>query len=314
MVRSHEYGAGTYYGSFLPKVTIDDAAICIGKSVTISDKAPGTGKSYQWNDASELSTLTVSPIVTTTYSVTATLAGCTASDEAVVTVNPLPVISFTPSGTIGCIPQQITFKDNTSPVPVSYLWNFGDSASGSSNTSVSSHPSHTFIKQGKYSISLSATTNAGCVADSAFDSLITVNPLPTANFFFNPGNPSNFSPDVTFADLSLGKDITSWSWDFADTASADANRSGDQNPVTGLSIRVLLMLRSGLRIITGARMNLLKKFLLKRILLSMRPMLLTGTMMVQMMDLCRKASELMKKISRCLSFHDGESRSIPPKK
>ena len=48
------------------------------------------GGTYQWSGGPATSTYVVSPGSTTTYMVTVTNLGCTASDNITVTINPLP--------------------------------------------------------------------------------------------------------------------------------------------------------------------------------------------------------------------------------
>ena len=61
--------------------------ICMGSSATLTASGGGT---YQWSGGPTTSTYIVSPASTTTYIVTVTSFGCTASDNVIVTVNPLP--------------------------------------------------------------------------------------------------------------------------------------------------------------------------------------------------------------------------------
>jgi len=66
----------------------NDKAICLGDNINLT--ATG-GIIYQWNNGAFGSTITVSPVATTTYTVTVTdVNGCTDSDSVTITVNPLP--------------------------------------------------------------------------------------------------------------------------------------------------------------------------------------------------------------------------------
>ncbi|MCF1191690.1 T9SS type A sorting domain-containing protein [Mangrovimonas sp. AS39] len=69
----------------------EDVTICEGESISIT--ATG-GNSYEWSNGSTNATTTVSPISTTTYTVTVVENGCSSDDEITVTVNPLPEINL----------------------------------------------------------------------------------------------------------------------------------------------------------------------------------------------------------------------------
>ena len=81
----------------LPVVTTaTDFSICSGSTAGLS--AIGAS-SYSWdNNGGNGSNISVSPNMTTTYTVTGTdVNGCTNTDEIIVTVIPLPTVSITPS-------------------------------------------------------------------------------------------------------------------------------------------------------------------------------------------------------------------------
>lgn len=68
----------------------DDASICDGDSITLT--ASG-GATYLWNTGETTSSITVSPEVTTIYTVVATQNNCTSEDEVTVTVLPRQTIN-----------------------------------------------------------------------------------------------------------------------------------------------------------------------------------------------------------------------------
>ncbi len=119
------------------------------------------------------------PSVTTTYTVTVTetSTGCTATDQVIVTVDPLPVVSF--SATKVCQGAITQFTDlSTIPLPYTISnreWDFGDGM----GTSTQQNPSYTYDTSGTYLVKLIITSNQGC--KDSLSSNIVVDTLPLAD-------------------------------------------------------------------------------------------------------------------------------------
>ena len=155
-----------------------DKAICTGTSVTIGS-ASQAGHTYVWSPAIGLSSTTVAnPTVTLTnttsqpisytYTLTATLDGCVATDEVVVTVNPLPKADAGPDVSI-CVGSSTVL---TATGGVSYVW---APAAGLSATNVAK-PTASPTATTTYTVTV--TDANGCVSSDQV--VVTVNPLPTA--------------------------------------------------------------------------------------------------------------------------------------
>ena len=143
-----------------------------------------------------------------------------------VNIAPLPVISFTASPQAGCVPLCVTFTDS-SPVNsglATWSWNFGD---GTPNDITQNPPFHCYNTTGIYSVSLTGTSAAGCSATINSANLITVMPIPVANFSA-PLTTSIETPTVHFTDLSSA--ATSWFWDFGDFSNPTTDTSHSQRP------------------------------------------------------------------------------------
>ncbi|PKP19770.1 MAG: hypothetical protein CVU05_10600 [Bacteroidetes bacterium HGW-Bacteroidetes-21] len=127
-----------------------DQTICEG--LTASLTAQG-GTYYLWdNAAGSIASVQVSPIVTTTYSVTVTDDnGCTDTDEVMVTVNSLPDASFT--YTTNDLALTLT---NVSTGMNTCFWYFGDG--GISNQI---NPVYYYTNEGLYTVTLIATNSCG---------------------------------------------------------------------------------------------------------------------------------------------------------
>ncbi|MBN1249222.1 MAG: PKD domain-containing protein, partial [Anaerolineae bacterium] len=79
-----------------------------------------------------------------------------------------PVAHFSATPTSGEVPLTVSFTDQSTNMPTSWLWDFGDAI-----TSTLQHPAHSYITPGTYNVTLTATNAAG--TDSEMKSnLITV--------------------------------------------------------------------------------------------------------------------------------------------
>lgn len=94
-----------------------DQTICYGETITLDGFASGTGPlSYFWSNSEITEDITVTLTATETFQLTVTDANtCQNSDEVDVTVNPLPVLSFTIDGD-DSQDNGLNFCDNGSPV------------------------------------------------------------------------------------------------------------------------------------------------------------------------------------------------------
>ena len=149
-------------------ITASAATICVGASTTLTANG-GTGFTYLWSNGATTQAITVSPSATTTYTVSVTNAnGCTSASAAsqVITVNPLPVATITPSGaTTFCQGGNVVLTAGPA-TGVTYLWSNGLTT-----------PTITATASGNYSVVV--TSSAGCSATATAVS-VTVNALPLA--------------------------------------------------------------------------------------------------------------------------------------
>ncbi|MBU6342123.1 MAG: T9SS type A sorting domain-containing protein, partial [Bacteroidetes bacterium] len=98
-----------------------DKSICQGKVTTLNAGNPGA--SFAWSNGLTTQSITVS--TGGTYSVTVTNTdGCTASDNAAITVNPLPVVNLGPDTTVCTSNLPLTL--GVSGAFASYFWSTGD--------------------------------------------------------------------------------------------------------------------------------------------------------------------------------------------
>jgi hypothetical protein len=107
----------------LPNLTISPltSSICLTESISINVTGSNT---YSWSTGSNSSSIIVSPVSNSTYSVigTNTLSGCKSIVTNTITVFPLPIISIISSHSIICLNQSATITANTSNT---YSWSNG---------------------------------------------------------------------------------------------------------------------------------------------------------------------------------------------
>lgn len=173
-------GSGTCAASGSVTVTVNplpnvsaglDASICLGSNTSLG----ATGAtSYAWSPATGLSSTsianpTANPNSTTTYTVTGTSAqGCTATDQVIVTVNPIPVAN--PGvGASYCLGQGAQLNGSGG---ASYLWSPATGLSSATIANPTASPSATT------NYTLTVTSAAGCVSIPSAPVVVTVFPQP----------------------------------------------------------------------------------------------------------------------------------------
>jgi gliding motility-associated-like protein len=167
----------------------------------------GGATSYTWNNG-VLNGVPFTPANTGTYTVTGTDAnGCEGSDQLTVNISPTPVVSFTASVTEGCVPLDVTFV-NTGTIGVDCNWTIsnGTALSGCGTVGM------VFNSGGCSDVTLSVTSNDGCVGTQTIADMICVEEMPIATFTSNPLNFSDNDPIVNFQNGSIGAVNYLWSF------------------------------------------------------------------------------------------------------
>lgn len=161
----------------MPQVSADNvSAVCKGSSVTLNANS-GTGN-FVWQPGNLAgSTVVVTPLITTTYTVTVSdNIGCSGSDQVTVTVNPIPDALFA-SNAPQCAGSTISFTDNSSVSTgsiVSWNWEFDNG-----QTSTAQNPTSTYATNGNYNVRLVVASDGGCL-DTTFNAVL-INAQPIAD-------------------------------------------------------------------------------------------------------------------------------------
>lgn len=134
---------------------------------------------------------------------------------------PLPVADFDASPVEGFVPLTVTFTNESTGFPDSFLWDFGDGT-----TSTDENPFHTYAADGEFTVTLTATNVVGSSQQVA---IITVEPVPDliADFRVLSMNPGS-SIIVQFE--STATEALAFFWDFGDPDSGISNTSNEESP------------------------------------------------------------------------------------
>jgi PKD repeat protein len=125
-----------------------------------------------------------------------------------ITATSAPTAAFTVNDTDGDKPLAVMFTDESTGLPSSWYWDFGDES-----TSEEQNPEHTYTIAGVYNVSLKATNTCGSDWENK-TSYITVNEgcVPPVSSFGADSTNGTSPFHVTFTDSSTGSP-TAWSWD-----------------------------------------------------------------------------------------------------
>jgi gliding motility-associated-like protein len=209
----------------LPTATFSAPAVCLGNPTTISSNVTN-GNTYTWDygDGSAPAVGSANPSYTytlaNTYAVTLTVtssSGCTVTATNSVTVNPLPVASFSVAQV--CQGTGSAFANN-SQLDATCAWNFGGAGNpASATTNCAVVNTFTYTAAGTYPVTLTVTSTAGCTASTSGSAV--VNPFPKLNF--TADHPCDGTAmNITNTTTSPGS-ITAWSWDYGDGTTSTTN-------------------------------------------------------------------------------------------
>ena len=169
-----------------PPLTIStsNSTICSGSSTTLTANLTA-GVSYLWSPGGQTTaSITVSPIITTTYTCTATENGASATANSVITVNPTPTINTIPNTSFcnGLFTSTFTFSGTPG---ATYNWvnsntNIGLGASGTGNITPFLTPD-TILTMTTGTIVVTPTLN-GC-SGTPMTFSISINPTPSTYQF-----------------------------------------------------------------------------------------------------------------------------------
>ncbi len=148
-----------------------------------------------------------------TYSIKLTVSTkvCSQSQTASVTILAIPpLVDFQIDPGAGCVPLTVQFVNLTQFADAgSYQWDFGDGA-----TSQIANPSHTYVTNGTYTVTLSASNATGQTITAIKKDAINAYLRPVAGFDFRPD--LVYIPRDKLYTSNFSQGATSYLWDFGD--------------------------------------------------------------------------------------------------
>lgn len=221
-------------------ISASSATLCAGKSSTLTTSGATT---YTWSTSASTASTVVTPTGSATYSVSGTTAaGCPITGSINITVNPLPVISFSLAQPMLCT-NSSTIALNATPVGGVYV---GTGVTGS-NYSPSA------AGAGTHTISYTYTNTNGCTSTSVISSTVNTAPVvtfsltqtqfcPNSDVLFLSGTPASgvFSGTgvtgtvFTPSSAGIGTHTVTYSYTNASNCTASASSIATVSACTGI--------------------------------------------------------------------------------
>jgi gliding motility-associated-like protein len=227
----------------LPVVDFSPTDVCLefetqfnDESTVSSSNTTNTNSGWDWDFGDGGTSTNQNPtysyssdgVFNATLTVTTT-NGCINQETLPVTVHPKPEASFDGSGLKGCptiCPEIMSTSvvNNPSNI-VNYEWTLSD---GTIQDGSSSNYSNCFENNTSniqfYALTLTVTTDQGCIDTHSESNYIEVYYYPFASFYFEPEEPDIINSEIDFTNTSSFAD--SYNWTFEDIGS-----SSDINPI-----------------------------------------------------------------------------------
>lgn len=221
-------------------IAASSATLCAGKSSTLTTSGATT---YTWSTSASSASIVVTPTGSATYSVSGTTAaGCPITGSINITVNPLPVISFSLAQPMLCT-NSSTIALNATPV--------GGVYAGAGVTGSNYAPS--VAGAGTHTISYTYTNTNGCTSTSVISSTVNTAPVvtfsltqtqfcPNSDVLFLSGTPASgiFSGTgvtgtvFTPSSAGIGTHTVTYSYTNASNCTASASSIATVSACTGI--------------------------------------------------------------------------------
>jgi len=205
-----------------PTANFSTTGGCAGMNMEFEDLSQGSVSSWSWNFGDPLSgSSNISSFQNPehlysqagNYVVSLAVGstnGCSDTVVKNVVVSAAPTVDFSYNN--GCANDTIQFTSTTFvnvASTASWFWQFGDNS-----TSTASDPVHFYTNPGTYTVTLTITSQGGCVNTKSHQVQVTM--APAAHFVISNPACSGTAVDFDDASTSSGGTIESWLWNFGD--------------------------------------------------------------------------------------------------
>ena len=182
-----------------------------GPTVTFTNTSVGNPSTYHWSFGDGDTSILANPVHTYanpgTYTVTLTATNecgsSTKTQEVVILSSVPPTAAFTANPSTGCVPQTVSFTNNSTGAS-SYSWSF---PGGTPTSSTETNPVVLYDSVGTYTVTLTASNSNG---SSTATSTVTINTTPVPGFTHAVSNDTT----VNFTNTTVGG--TEFLWIFGD--------------------------------------------------------------------------------------------------
>lgn len=227
------------YMPSLPVLTVASTSLCAGNSITLTGgTTPAT--TYTWSNGANTTSISVSPTVSTNYTVTANNSCGTSSAVATVSVSNLPSISL-PSSTVMCGSNPVTLNATGSSVN-SYSWNTG-AVTSSISVSPTVTTNYTVTGTGACGIATATTTvligTTPTVSAVSSESTICANNSAVLTASGSTGSTFSWNTGASSASISVSPSVTTVYTVTADNGCGTATASVSLNVVTCTGVNEL---------------------------------------------------------------------------
>lgn len=234
-------------GEVIAVLDAEPTQVCQGLAIdfssqgSTSDANAGPITSYSWDfgDGNTSSDANPSHTYTTpgNYTVELTLGSQTNCQDVVtqnITIFPFPTADFTADavcqGTVTSFQDQSTIDLNYGDVINSWTWDFGDG-----NTGTGQNPTHTYMNEGIYDVTLTIGTTSGCTDVVTIPVEVYPNPVPQfVSTSECEGTQNEFTDQSTVSNQYTTNQIVNWSWAFGDGNSATGQTPTNTYPNEGV--------------------------------------------------------------------------------